>query len=50
MKRNHRSLGTLGTALWAVMAIILVVAPAAWAQSKYKTLYRFTGGLTDLHL
>jgi uncharacterized repeat protein (TIGR03803 family) len=28
----------------AVTAVALVLAPSAWAQGKYKTLYKFTGG------
>ncbi len=41
MARNN--LGNLSAALLVIM-LVLVVAPGTWAQSKYKTLYRFTGG------
>jgi uncharacterized repeat protein (TIGR03803 family) len=42
MLRN-RSVGKLEVVL--VVAIgVLVVSTSAWAQNKYKTLYRFTGG------
>jgi uncharacterized repeat protein (TIGR03803 family) len=43
MKRN-KSLGILGAAPLVIVTVILVVTPGAWAQSKYKTLHRFTGG------
>jgi uncharacterized repeat protein (TIGR03803 family) len=28
-----------------VIIVIPVLSPGAWAQSKYKTLYKFTGGV-----
>ena len=37
-------LGAAGAALITVIVITLVLAPAAGAASKYKTLYKFTGG------
>ncbi len=37
-------LGTASAALMIVIVIILVFVPGAWAQSKYKTLHKFTGG------
>jgi len=38
-------LGATSAALLIVIAIaILVLTPGAWAVSKYKTLYKFTGG------
>src|SRR5689334_21196200 len=43
MKRN-RSLGTLSSTLLIFSIAILVVAPGAWAQSKFKTLHTFQGG------
>ena len=36
--------GAASAALMIVIIAILVLAPGAWAQSKYKTLYKFTGG------
>jgi hypothetical protein len=42
MSRN-RSLAAVSASLLVLITVILVVAPGAWAQSKYKTLYRFTG-------
>jgi uncharacterized repeat protein (TIGR03803 family) len=36
--------GAASAALMIVVIISLVLAPAAWAASKYKTLHRFTGG------
>jgi uncharacterized repeat protein (TIGR03803 family) len=32
------------TALLVIVMVVLLGAPDAWAQSKYKTLYRFSGG------
>jgi len=43
MKRNG-SFGRLGGALVALIVLTLVLAPDAWAQSKYKTLHKFAGG------
>jgi hypothetical protein len=43
MSRN-KSLGNLSGALLVIVMAVLLVAPGAWAQSKYKTLYSFTGG------
>ena len=37
-------LGVASAALMIVIVIVLILAPAAWAQSKYKTVYKFTGG------
>jgi uncharacterized repeat protein (TIGR03803 family) len=37
-------LGAASAALMIVIVITLVLAPAAGAASKYKTLYKFTGG------
>jgi hypothetical protein len=42
MSRNA-SLRTLGAVLVAVVMVILLFAPGAWAQIKFKTLYEFTG-------
>jgi uncharacterized repeat protein (TIGR03803 family) len=39
-----RFLGTASAALMIIVVVILVSAPGAWARSKYKTLYKFTGG------
>src|ERR1039458_659821 len=36
--------GAALAALMIVIAITLVSAPGAWAQSKYKTLHKFAGG------
>jgi hypothetical protein len=27
-----------------MLSVTLMLAPGAWAQSKYKTLYKFSGG------
>lgn len=43
MKRT-RSLATSHAALVVVSLVIVVLAPSALAQSKYRTLHRFTGG------
>ncbi|MGA8734937.1 MAG: choice-of-anchor tandem repeat GloVer-containing protein [Terriglobales bacterium] len=37
-------LGTASTALMIVIIITLALAPGIWAQTKYKTLYKFKGG------
>ena len=39
-----RFLGAASAALMIVIAVSLVLAPLAWAQSTYKTLYKFKGG------
>ena len=41
---HKKLLGAASAALMIIIAITLVLAPAAWAQSKYKTLYKFKGG------
>ncbi len=42
---NHKKFfGTANAALMIVIILTLVLAPGAWAQSKFKTLYKFTGG------
>ena len=42
---NHKKfLGAASAALMIVIVVTLVLAPGAWAQSKYKTLYKFKGG------
>src|SRR5271167_1853844 len=41
---NHRRfLGAASAALMIVIVTTLVLASGAWAQSKYKTLYKFKG-------
>src|SRR5271167_4269337 len=37
-------LGAASAAVMIVIVITLVSTPGAWAQSNYKTLYKFTGG------
>jgi hypothetical protein len=37
--KSNSSLGTLGAVL--LVTVTLVVASGAWAQTKYKTLYKF---------
>jgi uncharacterized repeat protein (TIGR03803 family) len=37
-------LGAASAALMIVIVVTLVLAPGAWAQGKYKTLYKFKGG------
>jgi uncharacterized repeat protein (TIGR03803 family) len=39
-----RFLGTASAALMIVIIVTLVLVSGAWAQSKYKTLYKFKGG------
>src|ERR1022692_1092343 len=42
---NHkRFLGAANAALMIVIVMTLLLAPSAWAQSTYKTLYKFKGG------
>jgi uncharacterized repeat protein (TIGR03803 family) len=43
MPRN-KNLGKLSIALLVIIAVVLLIAPGAWAQSRYKRLYEFTGG------
>jgi uncharacterized repeat protein (TIGR03803 family) len=44
MSRNRKRLSTLGAVMLVVIIVMPVLTPSAWAQSKYKTLYKFTGG------
>lgn len=44
--KHNRSLGAPAAAL-LVIAIGMLLAPAAWAAGNYKTLHRFTGGNND---
>jgi uncharacterized repeat protein (TIGR03803 family) len=37
-------LGAASATLMIVIVVTLVLAPGAWAQGKYKTLYKFKGG------
>lgn len=39
-----RRLWALGAAPLAVGVVVLLLTPGAWAQNKFKTLHRFTGG------
>lgn len=39
---HNKTLTTLSAALIAIV-VVLVAAPGAWPQSKYKTLYQFSG-------
>ena len=41
---RKRFKGAASAALMIVIATTLVLASGAWAQSKYKTLYKFKGG------
>ena len=41
-------LGAAGATLTIVIILTLVLAPGAWAQSKYKTLHKFTDGKDGL--
>jgi uncharacterized repeat protein (TIGR03803 family) len=41
---RKRFLGAAGAALIIAILLVLVLAPSVWAQSKFKTLYKFTGG------
>jgi len=43
MKPN-RSPATLGAVCLVVIVVTLLLAPGAWAGSKYRMLYKFTGG------
>jgi uncharacterized repeat protein (TIGR03803 family) len=45
MSRIRKRLSTLGAVMLVVIIVIPVLSPGAWAQSKYKTLYKFTGGV-----
>jgi hypothetical protein len=42
--KYKKFLGTASTALIIVIVISLMLVPAAWAQSKFKTLHTFKGG------
>ena len=42
--RRNQSLATWNPALLLISIVILVLAPSGWALTKYKTLYKFTGG------
>jgi uncharacterized repeat protein (TIGR03803 family) len=44
MSRNRKRLSTLEAVMLVVIIVIPVLTPGAWAQSKYKTLYKFSGG------
>jgi uncharacterized repeat protein (TIGR03803 family) len=44
MSRNRKRLSTLGAVMLVVIMVMPVLTPSAWAQSKYKTLYKFSGG------
>jgi uncharacterized repeat protein (TIGR03803 family) len=41
----RKRLSTLGAVTLVVIIVIPVLSPGAWAQSKYKTLHKFTGGV-----
>ena len=42
--KHTKFLRAASAALMIVIVIALVLAPGVWAQSKYKTLYKFKGG------
>ena len=42
--KHAKFLRAASAALMLVIVFTLALAPAAWAQSKYKTLYKFKGG------
>ena len=48
MKRNQNQFWTVASKVLAVMTVTLIMAlalaPSAWAASRYKILYSFTGG------
>jgi hypothetical protein len=44
MSRNRKRLLTLGAVMLVVIIVIPVLASGAAAASKYKTLYKFSGG------
>ena len=44
MSRTRKRLLTLGAVMLVVIIVMPVLTPGAWAQSKYKTLYKFSGG------
>ncbi len=44
-----RLLGARSAALLLVILVALVLAPGAWAQSKYKTLHKFKGGKDGIY-
>ncbi len=41
---HDKSLSIMSAALLAVSLVVTVMTPGAWAQSNYKSLYKFTGG------
>jgi len=43
MERN-KNLRTLSGSLLVIVMIALLAPPGAWAQSKFKTLHKFTDG------
>jgi uncharacterized repeat protein (TIGR03803 family) len=45
-----KCLGAASAALMVVIVLALVLAPSAWAQSKYKRLHKFTGGKDGVRL
>ena len=48
---NYKNfLGAASTALMIVIIATVVLMPGAWAQNKFKTLYKFKGGADGGHL
>ena len=41
---NYKKFLGAASAALMIVIVILMLAPGAWAQSKYKTLYKFKGG------
>jgi uncharacterized repeat protein (TIGR03803 family) len=44
MSRNRKRLSTLGAVMLVVIIVMPVLTPGAGAASKYKPLYKFSGG------
>ena len=41
---NHKKFLASASAALMILIVVFMLAPGAWAQSKYKTLYKFKGG------
>jgi len=41
---NYKKFSVAASAALAIVIVITLLTPGAWAQSKYKTLYKFKGG------
>jgi uncharacterized repeat protein (TIGR03803 family) len=41
---SNKNFGSVSAALLVIITVVLLVAPGAWAQNHYTSLYTFTGG------